>query len=125
MRRVRALSVRACCVGGDLAVCGIARSASGALGSGREVITSNKSRVFLKTATLAFLAALAMAQTSWDKAQLSAGKKKYSMGEPVTIIGAGFAPNVMVHITVARPDKVTDLVLPSPTADANGAFTAQ
>ena len=55
-------------------------------------------------------------------ATITTDKTKYEVGEPMTISGAGFAPDGSVTITVLRPDHETD-TLPVVTADVSGAFT--
>jgi hypothetical protein len=64
------------------------------------------------------------------QATITTDQNKYSVGQTMTISGAGFTPGDAIGITVLRPDKAIDYVwadgvsLPV-VADANGTFTAK
>ena len=55
-------------------------------------------------------------------ASITTDQTKYSVGEPMTITGAGFTPSGPVDIAVLRPDHETD-TLPTVTADSLGEFS--
>ena len=55
-------------------------------------------------------------------ATITTDQTKYSLGETMTITGAGFTADGPVDVTVLRPDQETD-TLPTITADGTGGFT--
>jgi hypothetical protein len=74
------------------------------------------------TPTAVPTAAPAAAATDTATASITTDKTKYSIGESMTITGAGFTPGGPVTVTVLRPDHETD-TLPTVTADGSGGFT--
>ena len=57
------------------------------------------------------------------QAQITTDKQHYSIGEGMIISGTGFSPQVLITLSVLRPDHQTDLV-PGVTTDTSGAFSA-
>ncbi|MCX7602680.1 MAG: hypothetical protein N2036_01250, partial [Bryobacteraceae bacterium] len=72
--------------------------------------------------------AFAVLALAWAAGLLSGGtiktnKVNYAVGEPQIITGSGFTPNAAVHLTVKRPDKLTDTI-PGVIANDKGEFSA-
>ncbi len=57
-------------------------------------------------------------------AQITTSQKLYSVGQTMVVSGTGFTPNAYIYLTVVRPDKLTDSVLPQPFTNDSGVFTA-
>ena len=74
-----------------------------------------------ETATPTAVPAAAPAEAATGTASITTDKTKYSLGESMTITGAGFTPDGPVAVAVLRPDHVTD-ALPTVTADGSGGF---
>ena len=56
-------------------------------------------------------------------ATVTMSKTRYSVGESMQILGAGFTPGAGITLTVQRPDKIVDNVA-GVAADSNGTFKA-
>ena len=82
-------------------------------------------RSWLRTGiVLCALLGLLVGSTAWAAtATVTTDKKLYSVGEGMVIRGAGFSPNVMIKLSVQRPDKLIDIVA-GVTTDGLGNFTA-
>ncbi len=74
---------------------------------------------------LFFALVLTLALTSTllaPTASITTDKPRYAVGETMLISGTGFNPNILLNVSVLRPDKLTDHVLNVITNSA-GAFT--
>ena len=77
----------------------------------------------IRVSLLAILVCLALAWTlvGYSVATIATDQKMYSVGEVMTISGTGFSPQVLVSISVQRPDHQVDTMAPV-TTDTSGAF---
>src|SRR5258706_1495795 len=72
----------------------------------------------------ALVICLALASTLFGAGTtVTLDQKRYYVGQTMLITGTGFSPNVLITVSVLRPDKVTDVV-PGVNSDASGGFTS-
>jgi hypothetical protein len=74
---------------------------------------------------LAFAVALGVVWSTqgFSSAAISTTQKQYSLGQTMVVNGTGFSPQVLITLSVARPDKQTDYIS-GVTSDTTGSFTA-
>src|SRR5262245_53087314 len=82
----------------------------------------------LRRATALFIAmtllsAVSLLAQGSGSASIDTNKKRYAVGETMTITGSGFAPNNIVTLSVLTPDKVTEYVT-GVVSDGSGSFSA-